>query len=162
MRQARPSDSPSITALLRQAAATGFATASADEIDEADVVRDLEEGLGLRIVAERQGEVVGYLKVEVGENVSLARTGRLQFVVRRDLQGKGIGAELLRSAAGWAEAGAVDRLEVFVRAGNERALALYRRFGFVEEGRLRQRFRAPDGGLLDDLVLGRVFERPVG
>jgi len=160
MRQARPSDAPAIAELMRQVAEAGFSFASPEEVDEQRVLRDLEEGLGLRIVAERAGgELAGYLKLDPGRYVSSSRTARLQMGVRRDLQGKGIGKELLRAAIAWAEAGAVDRIEVFVRATNGRALKLYERFGFVEEGRLRQRVRQPDGRRIDDVVLGRLCDR---
>lgn len=157
MRQARPSDAPSVAALLRQVAETGVSFAAPDEIDEARIERDLAEGIGLRVVAERQGEVAGFLKLDPGRYVSVSRTARMQLVVRRDVQGKGIGQELLRAAIAWAEGGAVDRIEVFVRETNVRALDLYKRFGFVEEGRLRQRVKLPDGRRVDDVVLGRLF-----
>lgn len=161
MRQAKPSDAPAIALLLRQAAEAGFGTVGVDEINEARIAEDIAEGLGLRIVVERHGELAGYLKIEPGEYRSLSRTGRLQFAVHRDFRGKGIGAELLRHAVDWAEGGAVDRLEVFVRATNERARKLYRRFGFEEEGRLRARYLGADGRLVDDLVMGRLIEPPL-
>lgn len=159
MRQARPSDAPAIAQLLREAAETpGYALAAPHEIDDAQVALDIAEGLGLRAVFERNGEVVGMITIEPGEVASLARTGRLRMAVRRDVQGKGIGAALLRYAIAWAEAGALDRIEIFVRAHNTRAIELYKRFGFVEEGRLRQRIQRPDGTRLDDLVMARLFE----
>lgn len=156
MRQAKPSDAVVVSQLLRQVAETGVSFASPAEVDESRIANDLADGLGLRIVAERQNEVVGYLKLDPGRYESVARTARLQMAVRSDLRGKGIGAELLRHAIAWAEGGALDRIEVFVRENNERAVKLYKRFGFVEEGRLRQRVRLADGRRIDDLVLGRL------
>ena len=158
MRQARPSDAPQVAFLLRQAAETGFALQSLEEIDEGAVARDLAEGLGLRIVVERGEDVTGYLTIVPGETSALSRTGDLQLVVRRDVQGKGTGAELMRHAIAWAEGGALDRIEIFVRATNLRAISLYKRFGFVEEGILRKRIRGPDGTRIDDVVLARTFE----
>ena len=37
MRQAKPSDAPLVAAIMREASSTGFATAAADEVDEAKV-----------------------------------------------------------------------------------------------------------------------------
>lgn len=155
MRQARPSDAHAVALLLRQAAQTGFALQSLDEIDEAEVAHDLAEGLGLRIVVERGDQVTGYLTIVPGETMALSRTGDLQLIVDQEVRGRGIGAELMRNALAWADGGALDRLEVFVRATNQRAISLYKRFGFVEEGVLRQRIRLPDGRRVDDIVFAR-------
>lgn len=155
MRQARPSDAHAVALLLRQAAQTGFALQSLDEIDEAEVAHDLAEGLGLRIVVERGDQVTGYLTIVPGETMTLSRTGDLQLIVDQEVRGRGIGAELMRNALAWADGGALDRLEVFVRATNQRAISLYKRFGFVEEGVLRQRIRLPDGSRVDDIVFAR-------
>lgn len=155
MRQARPSDAHAVALLLRQAAQTGFALQGLDEIDEAEVAHDLAEGLGLRIVVERGDQVTGYLTIVPGETMALSRTGDLQLIVDQEVRGRGIGAELMRNALAWADGGALDRLEVFVRATNQRAISLYKRFGFVEEGVLRQRIRLPDGSRVDDIVFAR-------
>lgn len=160
MRQARPSDAHAVARLLRQAAETGFALQSLEEIDEVDIARDFVEGLGLRIVAERGDDIVGYLTLVPGHTRALSRTGDLQLVVDNSLQGRGIGAELMRHAIGWADGGALDRIEIFVRAANERAIALYKRFGFLEEGRLRRRIRQPGGKRQDDVLLARLSTPP--
>jgi RimJ/RimL family protein N-acetyltransferase len=41
-------------------------------------------------------------------------------------------------------------------AVNTRAIALYRDFGFVEEGRLRRRVRTADGEFLDDVAMAWI------
>lgn len=155
MRQARPSDAHAVALLMRQAAMTGFALQGLDEIDEAEVAHDLAEGLGLRIVVERGDQVTGFLTIVPGETMALSRTGDLQLIVDQEVRGRGIGAELMRNALAWADGGALDRLEVFVRATNQRAISLYKRFGFVEEGVLRQRIRLADGTRVDDIVFAR-------
>jgi len=45
------------------------------------------------------------------------------------------------------------KVELLVRATNERAIRLYRALGFVEEGRFRDRVRLPDGTLVDDIAM---------
>jgi RimJ/RimL family protein N-acetyltransferase len=161
MRQARPSDAPAVAGILREVAETGVSFAAPDEVDEERLARDIADGFGLRIVTERNGEVVGWLKADPGRYRAVSRTARMQLAVASAHRGKGIGAELLRSAVAWAESGAVDRIEIFVRETNPRAIALYKRFGFVEEGRLRRRVRLNDGRRVDDVVLGRLSERPI-
>jgi RimJ/RimL family protein N-acetyltransferase len=47
----------------------------------------------------------------------------------------------------------VEKIELLVRATNERAIRLYSRLGFVEEGRMRNRVRLPDGSFVDDVAM---------
>jgi RimJ/RimL family protein N-acetyltransferase len=57
--------------------------------------------------------------------------------------------------------GARDRrtqVEPEVFPWNEPAIALYRKFGFVEEGRLRKQYRRQNGELWDVLVMGLVLD----
>jgi RimJ/RimL family protein N-acetyltransferase len=52
----------------------------------------------------------------------------------------------------------VHKLSLEVFPSNEAAIALYRKFGFVEEGRLRSHYRRQSGELWDVLVMGLLLE----
>jgi ribosomal protein S18 acetylase RimI-like enzyme len=49
--------------------------------------------------------------------------------------------------------------ELLVHASNERAIRLYSKFGFLEEGRFKDRIRLPDGSFRDDLAMAWFPER---
>ena len=80
--------------------------------------------------------------------------------VHDDHAGRGIGTALMGALVEAADRWyAVRRLELGVFTDNLRAIALYRRFGFEEEGVARgDAFR--DGRYVDVLRMARV--RPVG
>ena len=75
-------------------------------------------------------------------------------------QGKGVGTALLNEvlafADGWLN---VFRIELNVFAGNERAIALYRRFGFEVEGTHRA-YALRDGRYVDSLSMARLKPKP--
>ena len=51
------------------------------------------------------------------------------------------------------------KIELLVRASNERAIRLYSKFGFLEEGRFKDRIRLPDSSFRDDLAMAWFPER---
>ncbi len=45
------------------------------------------------------------------------------------------------------------KIELIVRSTNKSAIAMYRKFGFVEEGCFRARVHTLDGSFVDDLAM---------
>ena len=83
--------------------------------------------------------------------------GDLTVAVHPEAQGMGVGSALFdaffeRTAAA---VPAITRIELVARSGNIGALRLYERLGFVQEGRLVDRVRLPDGRMEDDIFMAR-------
>ena len=94
------------------------------------------------------GELVGYFVLMM----LVDEAHLLTIGVARAHQGKGFGARLLQQAmAGAAQSGARTLL-LEVRPSNERALALYRHFGFRQIG-VRRDYYPAEGGREDALVM---------
>jgi [ribosomal protein S18]-alanine N-acetyltransferase len=113
------------------------------------------EGGGVRrclFVAQVGGRVMGFA---VGKVVGVGSegVGELESVVV-DAGGRrsGLGMALCVAVAGWSREQGAAAVELEVRAGSAGAIALYRRLGFVEGGRRRGYYRAPD----EDAVLMRL------
>ncbi len=66
----------------------------------------------------------------------------------------GIGRELVRTLIEWAKStGVIRKVNLRVRPDNARALKLYKRFGFVEQGRIsREYFNS--SRFYDNLIMG--------
>ena len=78
----------------------------------------------------------------------------LTIVVHPGHTRRGIGTALLIHLQGWASSRReVRKVELLVRSTNAGARRLYERFGFVEEGRFRERVRLPDGEFIDDIAM---------
>jgi RimJ/RimL family protein N-acetyltransferase len=110
---------------------------------------------GRYVVAERDGKVVGHALLEpLGSLAAISHVFVLTIVVHPGMLGQGVGTTLLRDLLDWAGRDArVTKIELRVRSTNSRAVALYRKVGFVEEGRFRRRLRLEDGTFIDDLAM---------
>ena len=97
--------------------------------------RPLDER-GAQLVAVDGARVVGSLSIRRDEHPVTFHVATLGMFVVTDQRRRGIGSALLARALGWARGNGVERVELTVYPHNEAAIALYRRFGFVEEGRL--------------------------
>jgi RimJ/RimL family protein N-acetyltransferase len=77
--------------------------------------------------------------------------------VARHRRGHGVGSALLTSAIEWSRAHGLHKLTLSVFPHNEAALALYRKFGFVEEGLRVKQIRRSSGELWDLVEMGLLL-----
>ena len=113
------------------------------------------------LVAEIAGEVVGSAGLfSVGLAVRRRHVVGLGISVGKAHQGRGVGRALMQALVDYADRWAgILRIELVVWADNERAIALYRKFGFELEGRMRG--HALRNGRYDDAVsMARLHPRP--
>ncbi len=109
------------------------------------------------LVALVDGQVVGNAGLHAaGKSPRRAHAMHLGMAVRQEWQGKGVGTALMRAlttlADGWLN---VFRIELTVYTDNERALALYRKFGFVVEG-THKSYALRGGRYVDSHSMARV------
>jgi [ribosomal protein S18]-alanine N-acetyltransferase len=76
------------------------------------------------------------------------------MLVDRGWRGRGVGSALVAAAIGWARRHGLHKLCLEVFAHNTAAIALYRKCGFLEEGRRAQQYRRANGELWDSIVMG--------
>jgi RimJ/RimL family protein N-acetyltransferase len=106
-------------------------------------------------VAEADGDIVGELTAFGRASRGPATIG---MAVAAAWRGQGVGTALMQACVEWAREAGVHKLSLEVFPWNEPAIALYRKFDFVEEGRLRKHYRRQSGELWDVLVMGLVLE----
>jgi RimJ/RimL family protein N-acetyltransferase len=105
------------------------------------------------LVALAQGAVVGEVRIEP----SWMGFGEIGMMVAADWRGRGVGTALVAAAIEWARAFGLHKLALSVFPHNDAAIALYRKFGFVEEGRLVRHVRRADGQLWDLIEMGLLL-----
>ncbi len=160
IRRAAADDAPTLAQAQRAIAATpGLLASRPDELPD-EVLRrkivDLHgDGRGVVLVAEQDAALIGHGLLQPYTLAVTAHIVELTLAVHLGQHGRGVGHQLMLALIAWARAAAhVEKIELRVRASNDRALALYRRVGFVEEGRFSRRIKLGPDTYLDDVAMG--------
>ena len=100
---------------------------------------------GTDLLAFEGGRLVGHVTVQRERHPVTRHVGSLGIAVAADARGRGIGRRLMVEAISWSKQAGVEKLVLSVYPHNDAAIALYRSFGFVEEGRLARHSRKSYG-----------------
>jgi ribosomal protein S18 acetylase RimI-like enzyme len=100
--------------------------------------------------------VVGWIDIRRHPEEGICHRGRLGMGILRDYRGRGIGRRLMEAALTKAKQHGLIRVELTVYDSNVTAIALYRKCGFVEEGRtIKGRYL--DERFEDIINMGLIF-----
>lgn len=113
-----------------------------------------------KLVAVAGGRIVASAGLHVGHpGLRRAHVRELGIGILREWQGRGVGQQLIARLLDWADNWAgVLRVELTVHADNDRAIALYRKMGFVEEGRHRA-YALKNGRYVDAFFMARLHPK---
>jgi GNAT superfamily N-acetyltransferase len=109
----------------------------------------------VHLVAFRGERLIGHVTIERDRHPVTRHVGSLAIAVAADERGHGVGRRLMERAIGWARDVGIEKLVLSVYPHNDAAIALYRSFGFVEEGRLARQSRKAYG--YEDEILMAVW-----
>jgi putative acetyltransferase len=109
--------------------------------------------LDCTLVALGAGDVVGLVFVIE----SSFGFGEIGMMVAREWRGRGVGTALVAASIELARARGLHKLILGVFPQNDAAIGLYRKFGFVEEGRRLRHIRRADGELWDLIEMGLLL-----
>lgn len=163
IREATRLDAHAVARILKEGADFGL-VARSDEVDPAACSRQIEFARAAAnslvvvatIPAGDDDEVIGLLTLEGAPLLRLYDVARLNMAVTPSHHGRGVGRALVQYATECADASdKIRKIELLTRANNERAIRLFTKLGFIEEGRLRARLRRDDGTYLDDVCMAR-------
>jgi len=105
------------------------------------------------IVAVAGDEVIGSIHVDASGH----GYGEIGMAILREWRGRGVGSALMEAAIAWARERGLHKLSLGVFAHNTAGLALYRKYGFVEEGRRIKHYRRQSGELWDSIEMGLLL-----
>ena len=115
---------------------------------------------GLILVAEVEGKIVGMLNFRLSPRKQFSHTGMFGMSIQEKYTNKGIGSALLKRLLEWAETDErVEKISLEVFSNNLRAIQLYKKFGFKEEGRMHKKVKFGPNEYVDQIVMGKWIRR---
>lgn len=119
----------------------------------------LEDPLQLMLVCEVDGVITGNCAISFNSKSKLRHRASLAIAILKDYWSQGIGSKMFETMIKAArDFGGVTRLTLEVVEGNERGLALYKKFGFETVGRLPDALRLSDGTYLAEFKMVKKLE----
>lgn len=100
--------------------------------------------------------VVGWCDVFPEDNPRQSHRGGLGMGLLPEFRGQGIGSKLLDAVLKQAKQFGLEKVELNVYTTNLPAIALYKKFGFEQEG-LIKKYRKLDGQYFDCLAMGKFL-----
>lgn len=111
----------------------------------------------LILIAQYQEKIVGWLVFQSPNRKRLAHTGSFGMMILKEYRGLGIGKRLLEKLLKWAELNPyIEKISLGVFSTNESAIALYKKMGFVEEGRKINEIKLNEKQYIDDVLMYKM------
>lgn len=119
--------------------------------------RRSSSNMGLWLVAVDDREVIGHLAITRETHPATEHVASLGIGVAPPWRGKGVATGLMAEAIAWCRRVGARKVMLTVFPDNLPAIRLYRRFGFVDEGRFMN--HAKNGyGYRDEILMGRWLD----
>ncbi|HII4499074.1 TPA: N-acetyltransferase family protein [Clostridium perfringens] len=106
-------------------------------------------------VAEENGKVIGLGILMNHGNLRRKHVGVITLMVNSDYQNKGVGSLLMDKLINLSESLNIIRLELCVFRDNYKAINLYKKFGFKEEG-IKIKSALKNGEYADEIIMARI------
>jgi putative acetyltransferase len=152
-RAASADDAQAMAELFAAVAAERDGIATEPPVDLGERAAVFAKSVAGTVVAVAGDQVIGMIHVEASRH----GFGEFGMLVDRDWRGRGVGSALVQAAIGLAREQGLHKLSLEVFAHNAAGIALYRKCGFVEEGRRVGQYRRASGELWDTIVMGRAL-----
>lgn len=110
----------------------------------------------LFLIVEIDGKIAGSATLDRNSLSKLNHIGVFGITILKEYTGQGIGNLLMKKVIEWAEANKVEKIELEVFEDNTPARLLYKKFGFIEEGKKRKAIKTNEG-YKDIILMGRFL-----
>jgi len=113
----------------------------------------------LILVVEDNGVIVGTLNVRREKKFRHRHIASFGISLQEAYCNQGIGTMMIHQMIDWAKANDVEKIMLNVMATNERAIHVYKKLGFKEEGRFKNQLKLEDGTYVDDVAMSLFLKK---
>ncbi len=121
---------------------------------EREWIRGFDDVTSVLYVAEVDGKVVGQVDAHISSYPKARHVASLGIAIVKGYRDVGVGRALMERILAWMKARGVEKAVLEVFSTNERAIALYKKMGFVIEG-ARHRHYKVRGQYVDDVLMAK-------
>lgn len=111
----------------------------------------------LMLVCEVEGKLAGNCQLDLNRWRKTRHRGQVAIALLKDYWGLGIGTAMFEEMIDKARQEKLEQLELEVIEGNQRAIELYHKMGFVYTGEKPNAIRLEDGSSLKELMMVKVL-----
>ncbi|MGE7118847.1 N-acetyltransferase family protein [Peribacillus sp. NPDC046944] len=119
---------------------------------------DTESPHNLFLVCEVNGKIVGFSRCEGHKLKRMSHQVEFGVCVVKNFWGYSMGTNLLKETIRWTDTIGIKKITLRVLETNKKAIMLYEKYGFEEEGVLRKDKLLSDGNYYNTVIMGRFNE----
>lgn len=113
----------------------------------------------LFLIAQTDGKIVGFTRCEGNCLSRFRHKAEFGICILKEYWGHEIGRVLFEHVLTWADSVGIEKITLTVVQTNTKAIHLYKKYGFKEEGLLiKDRFHK-DGNYYNTVIMGRIIEK---
>ena len=111
---------------------------------------------GMLLVAEAESQIIGILNFKRSSHKKFSQNGTFSMSIQEKYTNNGIGSSLLNELMKWAKKDQrVEKIYLEVFANNDRAIHLYQKLGFLEEGRKKNHVKQGTAEYVDEIIMSQ-------
>ena len=113
----------------------------------------------LFLVSEVEGKIIGFARCQGNTLCRFRHKAEFGIGILKEYWGNGIGNILLENILFWSDSMKIEKISLNVVETNIKAIALYKKYGFVEEGLLKRDRLHKDGRYYNTVIMGRYLSK---
>lgn len=121
------------------------------------IYEDLKAKKNIFLIAEVEREIVGFSRLEGNALSRFRHKAEFGICILKEYWGFGIGKILLENILEYAKSAEIKKVSLYVVETNTKAIGLYKKYGFVEEGILKKDRIHKDGHYYNTVIMAKFF-----